>query len=306
VGPVKKRPLLSVIIPAHNSEKYIRVGLLSVLSAPTKAVEVIVVDDGSRDRTAQIVNQLAREYSNLKLFSRPHCGPGAARNFGVSQCSGEYGVFLDSDDRLRLPSLLQQVVNPARQDNLDLALFNTTPVSRFPGNLSWRLLRFRGYYRRSRTLPTGIMRGPELAAELLERRSYLASPCLYVWKRDFIEACGVKFPEKIIMEDNYFTYVCLKKAQRAQYYSSVHHERLVRKTSLSQSSTPGQILEGYATTYGLMSRLQAEGGVTEHWERRVLGTIAKQCRATAGGVKQPELEAFRSDFSMRFRALPPF
>lgn len=89
---LRKSPLVSVIIPVYNGEDCIGACLESVLSSDFRDFEIVVVDDGSTDRTTEIV----RRYSCV-LLQQENAGPGAARNLGVMESSGEYLFFLDAD-----------------------------------------------------------------------------------------------------------------------------------------------------------------------------------------------------------------
>lgn len=92
-------PLVSVIIPAFNSEKYIEQTITSALNQTYKNLEIIVVDDGSTDRTLEIVKQLSEKDNRIKYFSIPPAGrPSVPRNFGIHKANGEFIAFLDSDD----------------------------------------------------------------------------------------------------------------------------------------------------------------------------------------------------------------
>ncbi|MGN6396958.1 MAG: glycosyltransferase family 2 protein [Mucilaginibacter sp.] len=89
-------PLVSVIIPVYNSEKYLRSAVESVLQQTYKNIELILVDDGSTDDSPVIAQSLAAE--NVKVFHQPNCGASVARNKGLDEARGEYIQFLDADD----------------------------------------------------------------------------------------------------------------------------------------------------------------------------------------------------------------
>ena len=90
----------SVIIPSYNRAHTIGRTLESVLKQDCSDWEVVVVDDGSTDATEKIVEPFLAD-SRIRYFPRENAGVGAARNFGVSQCTGEILVFLDSDDEAK-------------------------------------------------------------------------------------------------------------------------------------------------------------------------------------------------------------
>ncbi len=87
---------ISVVIPLYNKEKEVEATLRSVLAQTIQPAEIIVVDDGSTDRSASVV--LSFGSSLIRLVSQPNAGVAAARNCGVSEASGRYVAFLDADD----------------------------------------------------------------------------------------------------------------------------------------------------------------------------------------------------------------
>ncbi|UKO97248.1 glycosyltransferase family 2 protein [Nostoc sp. UHCC 0870] len=91
-------PLVSVIIPAYNAEKFISKTLQSVLSQTYINIEVLVVDDGSLDRTTEIVESFARNDNRVILIKQSNKGVAAARNLAISKSTGEYIAPVDADD----------------------------------------------------------------------------------------------------------------------------------------------------------------------------------------------------------------
>ncbi|MGB3510839.1 MAG: glycosyltransferase [Microcoleaceae cyanobacterium] len=111
-------PLISVIIPAYNSEKTIRETVESVLKQTFTDFELIVVNDGSTDSTLDILSTI--EDPRLKIFSYPNAGSNPTRNRGFSHASGEYIAFLDADD-LWTPDKLEAQLK-ALQENPQAAV----------------------------------------------------------------------------------------------------------------------------------------------------------------------------------------
>lgn len=100
-----EKNLITVIIPVYNSEKYIEKCLTSVTNQIYKNLEIIVVDDGSSDNSIDIIKNYAKKDNRIKIFSQENQGLSAARNVGLDLATGEYIVFLDSDDWLELDAL---------------------------------------------------------------------------------------------------------------------------------------------------------------------------------------------------------
>lgn len=89
--------LISVIIPIYNSEKYLEKCLDSILKQTYKALEIILVNDGSRDQSANICKEYCKKYHNIKYISQENHGVSEARNRGIRESTGKYLAFIDSD-----------------------------------------------------------------------------------------------------------------------------------------------------------------------------------------------------------------
>jgi hypothetical protein len=118
------RPLVSVIIPAHNPGRYIEPCIRSILrqSLPRDQFEVVFVDDGSTDGTGKRLDRLAREQPHVRVIHIPASGgPGRPRNIGLETALGEYVQFLDADDELA-PTALERLLRMARANGSDIVL----------------------------------------------------------------------------------------------------------------------------------------------------------------------------------------
>jgi glycosyltransferase involved in cell wall biosynthesis len=100
-------PLVSVIIPVYNYERYLGEAIESVLSQTSKHLEVIVVDDGSTDQSAEVARSFAGR--GVRYCNQIHAGIGPARNKGVELARGEFIAFLDADDRWPLEKIERQL-----------------------------------------------------------------------------------------------------------------------------------------------------------------------------------------------------
>ncbi len=109
---------VSVIIPAYNVEKYLAECINSVLSQKTLC-EIIIVDDGSTDNTLAVASSFAEKYPFIKVFSQENGGQSTARNKGLKHASGEYVLFLDSDDYL-LANALDEIYAVCVEKDLSL------------------------------------------------------------------------------------------------------------------------------------------------------------------------------------------
>jgi glycosyltransferase involved in cell wall biosynthesis len=92
--------LISIIIPCYNCEEYIVETVQSVLDSDYKNIEIILVNDGSKDKTANIIDTIAKKYGNISAFHIENNGPSKARNIAISKAKGEYILPLDGDDKI--------------------------------------------------------------------------------------------------------------------------------------------------------------------------------------------------------------
>jgi glycosyltransferase involved in cell wall biosynthesis len=113
----RKTPLVSVIIPVFNGERFIESVLRHVVSQNYPAMEIIVVDDGSSDATGDIVNRMDMD---IRYFRQENQGPASARNRGLKDASGEYVLFLDVDDYWPENNLHLLVKHIQADDQLDV------------------------------------------------------------------------------------------------------------------------------------------------------------------------------------------
>lgn len=100
--------LLSIIIPVYNIEKYIEKCIKSVLEQRILGIELILIDDGSKDNSGKICDEFAKKYSNIFVIHKKNGGLSDARNHGIQKAKGEYILFLDGDDFL-LPNSLNKI-----------------------------------------------------------------------------------------------------------------------------------------------------------------------------------------------------
>ena len=91
-------PKVSVIIPVYNVEDYLRQCLDSVINQTLKDIEIICVDDGSTDKSLEILHEYEKKDSRITVLTQKNQYAGVARNVGMSVATGKYFVFLDSDD----------------------------------------------------------------------------------------------------------------------------------------------------------------------------------------------------------------
>ncbi|WP_416828188.1 glycosyltransferase family 2 protein [Ectobacillus polymachus] len=108
--------LVSIIIPVYNAELYLDNCIRSVLAQTYKNIEVILINDGSIDKSAEICDKYVNKYKNVKVIHQKNCGPSIARNMGISASKGQYIQFVDSDDSIE-PNMTEKLINAMNKKN---------------------------------------------------------------------------------------------------------------------------------------------------------------------------------------------
>lgn len=120
----ENQPLVSVIMPVYNCERFLTEAIESVISQSYQNWELLIVDDGSKDKSVPIIESYVEKDSRIRLYkneSGEH-GPGIARNYGMEHISGKYTYFIDADDWIE-KDLLQDTVTLAEKTNADIVPF---------------------------------------------------------------------------------------------------------------------------------------------------------------------------------------
>ena len=116
-------PVFSVILPAYNAARFIERCLLSLQAQTFQDWEVLCVDDGCQDGTGEILDRFAAGDARIRVLHKANEGVGAARNDAVAMATGEYVLFLDSDDFLH-PQMMEICLSLAERDGSDIVAIN--------------------------------------------------------------------------------------------------------------------------------------------------------------------------------------
>ncbi|WP_455539137.1 glycosyltransferase family 2 protein [Terrisporobacter sp.] len=179
---------ISIIVPIYNVEEYINECLDSLANQTLKEIEVIMINDGSTDKSPLIAKEYEKKYDNFKLISQENGGLGKARNVGVGHATGMYIAFVDSDDYVSLDAY-EKLYNAAVKNNCDITTGN---VRRFNSN----------EFKKSKIHKIAIKKNLENVniEEHLEL-IYDSTAWNKIYKRSFWIENNLKFPEGILYED---------------------------------------------------------------------------------------------------------
>lgn len=116
----KKTPLISVIVPVYNMEKYLDACMKSLLRQTYPKMEIILVDDGSQDQSSHMCDDYAKSHEMVRVIHKKNNGLGMARNTGIEAANGEYVAFLDSDDYIS-ENLIERLYDALENADVDIS-----------------------------------------------------------------------------------------------------------------------------------------------------------------------------------------
>lgn len=233
---------LTIVIPVFNVERYLEDCLRNILADPNGDFEIIAVDDGSADSSAEILHRKSSEDSRIRVFGVKHKGLGAARNFGVSQARGDYVLFLDADDWLT-SGAIETLRSETKKSQSDVLTFDTRVSFEKEPPILKKISRTLYYRRRLGT--RHMSSGPHLLEVFAKRGEWRPSACLFVTKRNLLSKHDITFREHTIVEDHAFTFQVISSARTARHLRIRLHRRRIRSGSITQASSQSALLSGY-------------------------------------------------------------
>jgi|SRR5690554_250724 len=111
-----KRPVVSIVIPCYNCENCIEESLQSLFNQSYKNIEIIIINDGSKDQSLQIIKKIISDQKNTSLIDQQNQGQSKTRNTGVKKAQGKYLLFLDADDKID-PTFIEKCVDVLETDS---------------------------------------------------------------------------------------------------------------------------------------------------------------------------------------------
>lgn len=236
--------MVSIVVPIYNVEKYLSKCLDSLVGQTYENIELILVNDGSTDRSLKIAKGYADRYARISLISQKNGGLSKARNIGMALAKGEFLGFVDSDDWFER-NTIQEIVSLMEQDDLDLCLFGAKGYVEDGNELKRQE---KGDYCYSAECE-GVYPGKELFRKLYTKGEFKAQACMYLMKRDFLIENRLTFKEDIIHEDELFTPFALYFAKKAGLTRKKYYNRRIRYNSIVTNSRNVEHMKGYGEVF---------------------------------------------------------
>lgn len=272
-------PLVSVIIPTYNVERYIDDCIESVVNQTYDNLEIIVIDDASSDATPYLLKSFKDKI--ILSLNEKNKGQGAVRNQGLNKAKGEYVLFVDSDDWIESDTI-EILVKTALQTEAEMVRFNGIPY--FEGEADPFLEK---QYNFSSVLEekTFYADGGLLQAN---QKAYSASPCLYLIEREVIEEEQIRFPEGILHEDEVFTTKCFLSVKSMVYVNRAFYHRRYRIASTMTQITPSHKRKSFDSYMKVFELLEAEYKRSEYNEKQK-SFLKRQLLSIYSGLQQSDV-----------------
>ena len=198
---------VSIIVPCYNASKYLRECLDSIKNQKYSNLEVICVDDGSSDESAEIIRN---EYQNFILIQKDHSNAGDARNEGIAAASGKYLMFLDADDIFD-ENLVSTMVNKAEKEKADICICSCRGLDNVTGEIREDIEKLKVAYVEGLT----SFRPNEIASHLFQITP--GWPWDRIFSRELIVESGIRFQSIALTNDAFFVNMISKFANRITY-----------------------------------------------------------------------------------------
>lgn len=203
----------SIIIPIYNSEKYLENCIESVLNQTEQNYELILINDGSKDSSEEIMTKYKNKYPDkIKIFSQENKGIGRTRNRGIEEAEGKYIFFIDNDDTIK-EDYLETFINEAEKNDFDMVLggFETVDennkiiLQTIPQNTEWSFLRIISPWARIYKKDFLINNNLKFLDTKLGEDVSLNVPAFFISKKkklSIIKYCGYKWFQRNTSESN--------------------------------------------------------------------------------------------------------
>lgn len=224
----------SIILPVYKVEKYIKSCVDSILGQSFKEFEVILVDDGSPDKSPEICDEYAKKDSRVKVIHKPNGGQADARNVGLEAAQGDYICYVDSDDFLADEGVLQLLAEKT-ESQPDIVHYKFKEWFESDG----RIADCRFDY----NVPTEGRSLAEIYCDLVDKDAYYNSAWSKIIRRELLIDNNIRFEKGIVGEDNEWYYHVVMVAESLVLVDEPLYVYRRRQGSTTTSTTRKNLLD---------------------------------------------------------------
>jgi glycosyltransferase involved in cell wall biosynthesis len=223
-------PEISIIVPVYNVEPYLKDCVSSILAQSFKDFEIILVNDGSIDRSGDICDEFSKQYSNIKVIHQPYGGVSSARNAGIAAAKGNFIGFVDGDDRIDR-GMYGELYKLCMETNSDIS------ICKLGREINGKLIN------PSNELFIKEMDRINALHELFKGNLFRFSLCNKLFKKKCFE--NITFPVGRIHEDLSTTYRLFANADKAVFTNYIGYIYIKRENSILTSTFSEKRLDAF-------------------------------------------------------------
>ncbi len=216
--------LLSIIVPVYNVEEYIKECIDSILRQSIQDFEIIVVDDGSKDNSIDIVKKIGDK--RIKILTKENGGLSSARNFGLKVATGKYVVFIDSDDFIILDNCYEEMINIIEKNKSNLVHGDAIKYYSKENNCIFNKIS------EIESFKSNNMKSEDFFLACIKEKIVYAPVWLNLYNREFLIKNDLYFKEGIYHEDEDFTPRVLLAAKNISIYKKAFYAYRQREGSI--------------------------------------------------------------------------
>ena len=237
-SPIKPEKLFSVVIPVYKVEAYLEACVRSVLGQTYGKMEIILVDDGSPDRCPEMCDRFAEADERVRVIHKKNGGLSDARNCGIEAASGDYLVFVDSDDLLT-PDALERISGCllGGEDVLITEMVRSPEPEKEPAR--------EGLFSRPATAGK-----PDAIRCVFSQKTHRWASVQYIVRREFILRSGLRFDVGFLHEDISWTARLFATAESFSYFTGTWYLCRTREASITTTVSPKRSLDATALISG--------------------------------------------------------
>lgn len=214
---------LSIIVPVYNVQDYVEECIKSLLSQSLKEIEIIVVNDGSKDESLNIIKKI--NDSRIKIINQENKGLSGARNMGIYIAKGEYITFVDSDDFILDNNAYKNMIEIITQEDSDIVI----------GKAMYYYSKdnIKEFTNMDKIFFNKTMKSDEYFERILNAKKYHAPVCFSIYRKSIIDENKIKFKEGFYHEDEDFTPKILLASKKISYYNRNFYAYRQREKSIT-------------------------------------------------------------------------
>ena len=218
---------LSIIVPVYNVENYIERGIESLLRQTLKEIEIILVNDGSTDKSLEICKKYKMKDQRIRIIDKQNQGVASARNIGIKYATADYIAFMDPDDEISA-DMYENLYFDIVKNECDISLCNYLKINKNNKNMI-KLPLSEGIYYKDKVEEILINM---IWNEKVEKEAIMGSACRSIYKKSIIQKYDLEFPVNIeFMEDLIFMVEYLTKCTKMYINENAYYHYFIRDDS---------------------------------------------------------------------------